>query len=177
MTLLVYDIIKKWRELTKNDLNEGHWVVGWAFNSKARYMPRVHWILTCVRQLCGPAAAKYAQLPLNGQTFEHRLLLLAQRGESHPIVIQLFDASVAGRIENPKMGIFRVSRQRDLWPSHKDYARLQQTDGGWEVILLKLIDRARLQPVELDKHLRDNYEMFLNHVALQFHPKVDRDGK
>lgn len=72
-------------------------------------MPRVHWISTCVRQLCDPAAAKYVHLSLNGQTFEHRLLLLAQHGGSHPILIQLSDASVAGRIDNPKMCISELN--------------------------------------------------------------------
>jgi hypothetical protein len=77
-------------------------------------MPHVHWISTCVRQLCDLAAAKYIQLSLNGQTFEHKLLLLAQHGDSRPILIQLSDASVAGRIDNPKVCISELNGQSDL---------------------------------------------------------------
>ena len=78
-------------------------------------MPHVHWISTSVRQLCDPAAAKYVQKYLNGQTFGHKLLLLAQHGDSHPILIQLSDASVAGRIDNPKGYVFQeLNGQRDL---------------------------------------------------------------
>ena len=72
-------------------------------------MPHVHWISTYVRQLCDPAAAKYVQLSLNGQTFEHKLLLLAQHGDSLPILIQLSDASVAGRIDSPMVMYFRIA--------------------------------------------------------------------
>ena len=94
-------------------------------------MPRAHWILTCVHQLCGPAAAaKYAQLPLNGQTFEHRLLLLAQRGESHPIVIQLLDASVAGRIENPKMCISELASSAIFDPHIRTMPGYNKLMGG-----------------------------------------------
>ena len=92
-------------------------------------MPRVHWISTCVRQLCDPAAAKYVQLSLNGQTFEHKSLLLAQHGDSHPILIQLSDASVADRINNPKVCISELNGQRELQRSHRDHVRLQQTGG------------------------------------------------
>ena len=77
-------------------------------------MPHVHWISTYVRQLCDPAGAKYVQLFLNGQTFEHKLLLLAQHGDSHPILIQLSDASVAGHIDNPKVCTSELNGQRDL---------------------------------------------------------------
>ena len=75
-------------------------------------MPRVHWISTYVRQLCDPAAAKYVQPSLNGQTSEHKLLLLAQHGDSHPILIQLSDASIVGRINNPKVCISELNGQR-----------------------------------------------------------------
>ena len=85
-----------------------------AFNTKAQYVPHVHWISTSVRQLCDPVAAKYVEMSLNGQTFEHKLLLLAQHGDSHPILIQLSDASVAGRIDDPKVCIIELNGQRDL---------------------------------------------------------------
>ena len=81
-------------------------------------MPHVHWISTCVRQLCDPAAAKYVQMFLNGQIFEHKLLLLAPHGDSHPILIQLSDASVAGRRDNPIRGMASESKGQSVLSAH-----------------------------------------------------------